>query len=136
MILFIDQGIPFHCDFVHQNIETPETRKYFALLNWFLDGFDDEVIISLHPNSPSQGWWGNKKTVRGTTQELADKADLLITHYSSTVNKYGKDKEKMFISWISLHKNWSAQIGDWIQKRAEQYGQTPVFINEEDFDDA
>ena len=99
MILFIDQHLPFHRDFQALNVEPPEPYKYYRELNLFFDKLEaernDKITIALHPGysydtrkDSLRDPFNGRTMIWHKTPELIEKADLILTHWSSSkINK-------------------------------------------------
>ena len=89
-IVFIDQNLPYHLDFIRNNEKPYVTDKnYYKSLNKFFDyienKYNKEVVIALHPNSANKHQF-NKKCFINETINLIKHSDSVLLHSSTAVS--------------------------------------------------
>jgi len=89
-IVFIDQNLPFHLDFVRNNEKPYVTAEnYYNSLNKFFNFVETktrkEVVIALHPNSENKHSF-SKRTIIGNTMNLVKYSKGVILHSSTAVS--------------------------------------------------
>jgi len=89
-IVFIDDYLPGHPDFVSQGARTLEPDRYYCALNGFFDRVEGAlgvpVLIAAHPraeyrNNP----FGGRRIVTGATPALVRRASLVLAHASTAI---------------------------------------------------
>jgi hypothetical protein len=88
-IVFIDQNLPFHLDFIRNNEKPYVTAtNYYNSLNKFFDLIEDkigkEVIVALHPNSKNTHKF-KKRAFIGKTINLIKFSSSVLLHSSTAV---------------------------------------------------
>jgi hypothetical protein len=94
-ILFIDQYLPFHPDFIlSKSTAIKNVEKYFKGLRNIFEKLEEKykmpVLIGAHPKADYKGrehLFGNRKIVYGNhSGDLIRKCNLALTHFSVAVN--------------------------------------------------
>lgn len=92
-IVFLDEYLPFHPDFLFYGISTSSPEKYYPLLEKAFVSLEQKfripVIIAAHPRSDiaiTQKWMPGRKIVPGQTTELIAQALLVCGHSSTSFN--------------------------------------------------
>lgn len=92
--VFIDGYWPFYPDYVRMNVKPPVTpENYYPLLCDFFSNIEKErgyeVIIAAHPRSNYEerpDYFEGRKTIRGKTRDLIRDSELVLMHYSTSLN--------------------------------------------------
>jgi len=89
--VFLDQGLPFHPDFIHSD-EHIDAEKYFREVHDIFDvirnRYGMEIIIAAHPriNYADKGdVWKGCPVVYGQSPQLVKNASLVMTHMSNSI---------------------------------------------------
>ncbi len=93
-IVFLDQYLPFHPDFILLNKQPPVTPgKYYPSLCNFFDILEQKlgmpVIIAAHPRAPQdygEKFFANREIIKGQTLPLVCQSKLTLAHTSTAVN--------------------------------------------------
>jgi hypothetical protein len=135
-LVFIDQYIPYHPDFVSRGIDlkfTPE--EYYQELNAALKKISLktglQVIIAAHPRRVEMGDY-DFPMISNKTASLVKNSDLVIAHYSTAVNfaaVYGKPL--VFFSSELLNRSY---IGTYIADMSYTFGKEPLLISSDSFE--
>lgn len=136
-LVFIDQYIPYHPDFISRGIDlkfTPE--EYYKELNAALKKIAKktglQVIIAAHPRRVGMGDY-DFPVSKDKTASLVKNANLVIAHYSTAVNfaaVYGKPL--VFITSELLNRSY---IGTSINDMAHTFGKEPLLISSDSVDE-
>jgi hypothetical protein len=113
-IVFIDQMIPFHTDFlkfgngfkVNSSTYYKKLNKLFSILE---KKYNCEVVIAAHPRSISiknyDDFFDNRKVILNRSSELISTSKFTITHYSTAINhSILNNKVILFLSSFELIK--------------------------------
>lgn len=110
-IVFLDIYFPLHPDIVYRmNVKGVIAERYQVSLKNFFDRierkFNKKVIIAAHPKSKYNGYeFGNRKIVKGKTEQLVQNSSMVFLHYSNSIS-YAVlyDKPIAFISNNEFNK--------------------------------
>ena len=92
--VFIDGYWPFYPDYVRMNVKPPVSPEdYYPVLCDFFSNIEKEtgfeVIIAAHPRSKYEerpDYFKGRKTIRGRTRDLIRDSELVLMHYSTSLN--------------------------------------------------
>jgi len=133
--VFIDQYLPFHPDNLTSGQQSPvDSDIYYSLLNNFFDKLEEEtnlkVVIAVHPRSHYEkhpNYFKNRKCVRGKTVRLVKESQLVLSHFSTSLNLANLFyKPVIFLTSSNLDKSWQGSL---IRVMADWFGKKPVFID-------
>ncbi|MXV39004.1 hypothetical protein GO491_10020 [Flavobacteriaceae bacterium Ap0902] len=89
-IVFLDNALPSHPDFLRAGVETISSEIYYDKMNKFFDqleeAFNCEVVIAAHPKSTYSEQYGSRKIIYSKTASLVKDCQFVINHYSSTMS--------------------------------------------------
>ncbi len=133
--LFLDEYLPFHPDFIHQQIPPPTTpEEYYPLLCRFFDFLEDNygtrIIIAAHPSSRYEelpDYFGGRPVIRGKTVQMVRKSEFVIAHSSTSLNfavLFGKP-----VIFITTNKLQQSSHGPFIKLMASWFGKRPINID-------
>jgi hypothetical protein len=117
--VFIDDGFPFHPDFVYMKLNprvTPDV--YFTLLRRFFDEVEHvlgvKVVIAVHPRlvyDEPEKYFGAREMIRGRTAELVRDAELVLLTCSTAVNfAVLFKKPTLFITTDQINRNYGSVV--------------------------
>jgi len=99
-IVFLDEYVPFHPDYLDLGIAAPNTaEEYYPKLNQLFDRLEHElklpVVIAAHPRAKyeNSAYFDGRRIVGGDTCAMVRKAALVVSHCSTANNFtviYGK----------------------------------------------
>ena len=93
-IVFCDQYLPLHPDYIRDNIKPPVTPEiyYPALCKFFYQVEKEtglEIVIAAHPRSKYEehpDYFDGRKVIRGKTMELVRDSEFVLMHGSTSLN--------------------------------------------------
>lgn len=128
MVVFIDNGLPWHNDFVHWGSERPKYDEYVDILGKFFDTLNKEVVVALHPVSPDKVYpW---KSVFGHTEDLIKESEYVISHVSRSLY-WAVENYKPIVFILTDLINKMHHIGVWSHRFAKFLDKKPIFIDKE-----
>lgn len=88
-ILFIDIAYPIHPDFPYFGGQFGDKNQYLKVVNEFFDEIEKKysvpVVIALHPKSVyTDNDFGERRTIKYKTCQLAKDAEMILTHGSAS----------------------------------------------------
>ena len=91
-IVFLDEYVPFHPDYISLNISAPnKPDEYFPKLNALFDSLEKllrvPVVVAAHPRAnykDGASYFGARRIVLGQTGALVKDAALVVTHCSTS----------------------------------------------------
>jgi len=94
MVVFLDDYVPFHPDFIYTGKSRPITaEEYYPQLRCFFDFIEDRygvhVIIAAHPRSHYEDlpdYYGGRPVIRGQTESLVHRARFVMLNISQSHN--------------------------------------------------
>ena len=119
-IVFIDQMIPYHSDFIKfGNVFEVDASTYYRKLNKMFHSLEQkyhcEVVIAAHPRSQEvtnyAELFGNREVFLNKSSELISTAKLTVTHYSTAINYSILNNKKIFF----LYSNELIKLGKYEQ---------------------
>ena len=135
MGVFLDSYLPFHPDFVHEQVLNPTTpEKYYPLLRRFFDFVQDNygvcINIAAHPRSKYEeypDYFGGRSVVRGKTIQMVRESEFVIAHSSTALNfavLFGKP-----VIFITTNELQQSSMGPFIELMASWFGKQSININ-------
>jgi len=93
-IVFCDEYLPFHPEYIRYNIEPPITPEiYYPTMCKFFYKVEKEtglkVVIAAHPRSKYEehpDYFNGRKVIRGRTMELIRDSEFVLMHSSTSLN--------------------------------------------------
>lgn len=140
-ILFIDEDMAYHSDFLYQNISSPVTpENYFNSIVKFLEFLAEKtgykIKIAAHPRSNYTGErefvYGNLPIYKGDTGSLIKSAKLVIGH-ASTSFQFAV-LYKIPILSITTNELINSNYNEYILKFSETLG-IPILNIDDNLDD-
>jgi hypothetical protein len=135
MGVFLDEYLPFHPDYIYQDVSAPCTpEEYYPAICKFFDFIESvygvHIVIAAHPRSKYEDhpdYFGGRTVIRGKTIELVKKSGFTIGHMSTSMNfAVLFNKSVIFITSNKLQQSiW----GSYIELMASHLGKTPVNID-------
>ena len=133
--VFLDSYLPFHPDFLHQQVSPPTTpEEYYPLLCRFFDLLENNygvrINIVAHPRSRYEklpDYFGGRSVIRGKTIQMIRKSEFVIAHSSTALNfavLFGKP-----VVFITTNKLQQSSQGPFIKLMASWFGKQPVNID-------
>lgn len=134
-IVFLDEYVPFHPDYVFQGISPPVSAdEYYPALNKFFEWIETRlgkpVVIAAHPRSHYErhpDFFGGRKVIRGETPKLVREAALVLSHSSTSVCHAVLCKKP--ILFIALEKFFGRFEGDLTRGLSNVLGKSLVTID-------
>ena len=135
MGVFLDSYLPFHPDFIHQQVPPPTTPKeYYPLLCRFFDLLENNygirINIAAHPRSRYEelpDYFGGRSVIRGKTVHMVRESGFVVAHSSTALNfavLFGKP-----VIFITTDKLQQSSQGPFIKLMASWFGKLPININ-------
>jgi hypothetical protein len=89
--VFLDDYLPYHSDFVSNNIKTIDAEKYYSMMRSFFDEFEKInntiVVVAAHPKSSyRENIFGERMIVYDATDVLVKNAVIVMTHASTAIS--------------------------------------------------
>lgn len=89
-MVFVDQYIPFHPDRILTGITAIDGELYYKSLLMFFSDLEKatgmEVVVAAHPKSNyPPNFFGGRKSLTNSTEELISKSSLVLSHFSTAV---------------------------------------------------
>lgn len=134
-LVFIDQYIPHHPDFIARNIDLKFTAKeYYNELNASLENISKasglEVIIAAHPRRMGENEY-NFPLYNNETSNLIKYSKLVLAHYSTAVNFAAIHNVPLqFLTSSLLQRSY---IGRNIEDMAFTFNKKPINLSTEHF---
>jgi len=133
--VFLDSYLPFHSDFVHQQVSPPTTpEEYYPVLCRFFDfvkdNYDVRINIAAHPRSKYEDhpdYFGGRSVVRGKTIHMVRESEFVIAHASNALNfaiLFGKP-----VVFITTNKLQQSSQGPFIKLMASWFSKQPINID-------
>ncbi len=133
--VFLDEYLPFHPDFLHQQVSPPTMPEdYYPSLCRFFDfiegNYGTDIVIAAHPSSRYEelpDYFGGRPVIRGKTVQMVRESEFVIAHSSTSLNfavLFGKPA--IFITTNKLHQS---SHGPFIQLMASWFGKRPVNLD-------
>ena len=92
-ILFVDDYIPFHPDFLMNGVELVPPDTYFKEINSYFDKIEERyglpVVIAAHPRADKyheKDYFNGRQVIFNSTVGLSFHAEFVITHYSTAIS--------------------------------------------------
>lgn len=91
-VVFLDQHLTRHSDFLRAGVSTLDEKTYFENLNAFFQTVEEKhglkVVIALHPRADEDygKLFGDRLCVKSKTEWLVKDAEFVIMHYSTAIN--------------------------------------------------
>lgn len=137
-IVFLDEFLPFHPDYVCHNVLPPCTpEQYYPVLISFFETveaiFSSEVVIAAHPRSNyvnHSDYFGSRKIFFGKTHQLVKHSPFIITHGSTSINFAIIHKKPIcFVSLEVIRKYKQFPLNDFYRCMAQSLGKQQIFID-------
>lgn len=89
--VFLDVYFPFHPDLKIEGSKIADENRYFSSINRFLNLIEEKfrmnVVVAAHPQSDyGNDTFQGRKFYRGRTEELVRDAEIVISHYSTSIS--------------------------------------------------
>lgn len=135
--VFLDEYLPFHSDYIHQNILPPTSpEEYYPLLCDYFDFLEKEynlkVVIAAHPRAKYDehpDFYGGREVIQYRTVELVRNSAFVILHASTAINfAILFNKPCVF---VTTNKLQDSSMGPYINKLASLLGNRPICLDEE-----
>jgi hypothetical protein len=136
--VFIDEYVPFHPDYPVSGLKPPlDAETYYHLLDKFFNRIEKElgyeVTIAVNPRSNYEkhpDYFKGRKCIRGETNKLVKKSQVVIAHCSTALNYANLYKKPViFITSKGLDESW---YGPLIRTMSSWFGKVPIFIDNND----
>ena len=92
-IVFIDDYLAYHPDFLMLGIETVNPDVYYNELNAYFDRIEERyglpVVIAAHPRADrykEANYFNGRRVLFGSTMDLTARAEFVITHFSTAIS--------------------------------------------------
>ncbi len=133
--VFLDSYLPFHPDFVHEQVSAPTIpEEYYPFLCRFFDfvedNYDVRINIAAHPRSKYEehpDYFGGRSVVRGKTIHMVRESEFVIAHASTALNfaiLFSKP-----VIFITTNKLQQSSQGSFIKLMASWFGKQPINID-------
>lgn len=134
-VVFLDEYVPFHQDYVFQGIAPPVTaEEYYPALVRFFEKIEQltgkTVVIAAHPRSNYDrhpDYFGDRKVILGQTPRLVSSAALVLSH-SSTAISYAVLAKKPVV-FITFSKFWNRFEGSLARTMSRLLNKVPITID-------
>tara|TARA_R110001592_G_scaffold285513_1_gene553958 strand:- start:16703 stop:17812 length:1110 start_codon:yes stop_codon:yes gene_type:complete len=133
-IVFIDQMIPYHSDFIKfGNGFEVDAATYYRKLNKIFHSLEQkyhcEVVIAAHPRSQElknyAELFDNREVFLNKSSELISTAKLTVTHYSTAINHSVLNNKEIFF----LYSKELIRLGQYEQIKLMAYETKSCMIN-------
>lgn len=137
-ILFLDEFLPFHPDYLHLNVSPPcSPNEYYPALNHFFDAIElalnSEVVIAAHPRSNYDhhpDYFSGRKMFFGKTHQLVKQSSCVITHSSTAVNFAVIYKKPIYFISLEVIKRYKEYpVYDIHESMAKSLSKKPIIID-------
>lgn len=137
-IVFLDQYLPFHPDYIRQGIPSPcKAEEYYPPLIKFFDtvetALDSKVIIAAHPRSnydKHPDYFGGRKVLRGATHELVRQSKCVIAHATTSLSfAVLYEKPVLFVTLNTLQNYKPLNLSDFIELMANCFAKKPINLD-------
>ena len=136
MGVFLDSYLPFHPDYVGQQLSNPTTPEgYYPSLCNFFDFLEENysvcINIAAHPRSKYEehpDYFGGRPVIRGKTVQIVKESEFVIAHSSTALNfavLFGKPV--IFITTKELQQGFCE--GLFIKLMASWFGKLPINVD-------
>lgn len=136
-IVFIDQYLPFHQDFIITKTNTVDANDYYNSMNTFFDNIESltgyKIVIAAHPKSHkyrTRNYYDGREVIFGETAKLIGNSEAVITHNSTAIG-YAVlfNKKTLFITNKSINK-FIPSMYEHIKYFSQTLGSGCININE------
>jgi len=133
--VFLDECLPFHPDFIHEQVSPPTTpEEYYPLLCKFFDFVEDSygarINVAAHPRSRYEehpDYFGGRSVIRGKTAHMIRESEFVIAHSSTSLNFAVLFRKPVI--FITTDKLQQSSQGPFIKLMASWFGKQPININ-------
>lgn len=135
-IVFLDECVPFHPDYLTMGIAPPNTPgEYYPKLNRFFHSLEERlrlpVVVAAHPRANYSGgpdYFEGRRVVQGQTGALVRDAALVITHSSGSNNFTAIYRKPLLVA--TTNGLSGSFYGPFIRETAEAYGAQLINLDE------
>jgi len=92
-ILFLDEYLPYHPDFLMFDIKPVDSLSYYKYLNFFFEKIEQKfglkVVIAAHPKAKmyhTKNFFNNRSVIFDKTSELVKNAEFVLAHMSTAIS--------------------------------------------------